>query len=190
MNAMTSEANKKNMLIIDGNSILNRAFFGMPALTNSRGADTGALYGMMTIILPKLEQLSPLYAAVAYDLKAPTFRHKLFDEYKADRKPMPPELFAQLPVSKTLMSELGLYVCELEGYEADDLLGTMASMGESAGVHVYLLTGDRDALQLISENVTVLLATTGQTQEMTPEAFFEKYKTAGRRRHEPHSNRQ
>ena len=178
MNAMTSEANKKNMLIIDGNSILNRAFFGMPALTNSRGADTGALYGMMTIILPKLEQLSPLYAAVAYDLKAPTFRHKLFDEYKADRKPMPPELFAQLPVSKTLMSELGLYVCELEGYEADDLLGTMASMGESAGVHVYLLTGDRDALQLISENVTVLLATTGQTQEMTPEAFFEKYKTA------------
>lgn len=178
MNAMTSEANKKNMLIIDGNSILNRAFFGMPALTNSRGADTGALYGMMTIILPKLEQLSPLYAAVAYDLKAPTFRHKLFDEYKADRKPMPPELFAQLPVSKALMSELGLYVCELEGYEADDLLGTMASMGESAGVHVYLLTGDRDALQLISENVTVLLATTGQTQEMTPEAFFEKYKTA------------
>ncbi len=87
----------------------------MPALTNSRGADTGALYGMMTIILPKLEQLSPLYAAVAYDLKAPTFRHKLFDEYKADRKPMPPELFAQLPVSKALMSELGLYVCELEG---------------------------------------------------------------------------
>ena len=87
---MTSEASKKNMLIIDGNSILNRAFFGMPALTNSRGADTGALYGMMTIILPKLEQLSPSFAAVAYDLKAPTFRHKLFDAYKAGRKPMPP----------------------------------------------------------------------------------------------------
>ena len=86
MNAMTSEANKKNMLIIDGNSILNRAFFGMPALTNSRGADTGALYGMMTIILPKLEQLSPLYAAVAYDLKAPTFRHKLFTMKRPQRR--------------------------------------------------------------------------------------------------------
>ena len=174
---MTSEASKKNMLIIDGNSILNRAFFGMPALTNSRGADTGALYGMMTIILPKLEQLSPSFAAVAYDLKAPTFRHKLFDAYKAGRKPMPPELASQLPISKTLMTELGLHVCELEGYEADDLLGTMASMGESAGVHVYLLTGDRDALQLISPDVTVLLASTGQTQEMTPEVFYEKYQT-------------
>lgn len=177
MNLMTSEASKKNMLIIDGNSILNRAFFGMPALTNSRGADTGALYGMMTIILPKLEQLSPSFAAVAYDLKAPTFRHKLFDAYKAGRKPMPPELASQLPISKTLMTELGLHVCELEGYEADDLLGTMASMGESAGVHVYLLTGDRDALQLISPDVTVLLASTGQTQEMTPEVFYEKYQT-------------
>ena len=105
---MTSEANKKNMLIIDGNSILNRAFFGMPALTNSRGADTGALYGMMTIILPKLEQLSPLYAAVAYDLKAPTFRHKLFDEYKADRKPMPPELFAQPDIDGGLVGGASL----------------------------------------------------------------------------------
>lgn len=174
---MSNTENKKNMLIIDGNSILNRAFYGMPALRSSKGVDTGALYGMMTIILPKLETLAPAYAAVAYDLKAPTFRHGLYGEYKAGRHAMPPELARQLPVSKELMSDLGLHVCELEGYEADDLLGTMARMGESEGAHVYLLTGDRDALQLISEGVTVLLASTGETKEMTPDAFFEKYLT-------------
>lgn len=146
------------MLVIDGNSILNRAFYGMPALTSHDGTQTGAIYGMTTIVLPKLEELSPDYAAVAFDLKAPTFRHKMYDGYKANRKGMPEELAQQLPYAKQMMEYLGFRICELEGYEADDLLGTLSRIGAENDVHVYILTGDRDSLQLINSNVSVLLA--------------------------------
>ena len=165
----------KNMLIVDGNSILNRAFFGMPPLVSSAGIHTGAVYGMINILLPKVEELSPNYAAVAFDMKAPTFRHKMYDGYKASRHGMPDELAQQLPFAKRAMQSLGFKVLELEGYEADDLLGTMANIGEKSGAKVYILTGDRDSLQLIDDNVNVLLAGTGETKLFDKTAFTEKY---------------
>lgn len=165
----------KNMLIVDGNSILNRAFFGMPPLVSSAGIHTGAVYGMINILLPKVEELSPNYAAVAFDMKAPTFRHKMYDGYKASRHGMPDELAQQLPFAKKAMQSLGFKVLELEGYEADDLLGTMANIGEKSGAKVYILTGDRDSLQLIDDNVNVLLAGTGETKLFDKTAFTEKY---------------
>lgn len=163
------------MLVIDGNSILNRAFYGMPALTSHDGTQTGAIYGMTTIVLPKLEELSPDYAAVAFDLKAPTFRHKMYDGYKANRKGMPEELAQQLPYAKQMMEYLGFRICELEGYEADDLLGTLSRIGAENDVHVYILTGDRDSLQLINSNVSVLLAGNRGTDLWDETAFAEKY---------------
>lgn len=165
----------KKMLIVDGNSILNRAFFGMPPLVSSTGIHTGAVYGMITILLPKIEELSPDYAAVAFDMRAPTFRHKMYEGYKAARHGMPDELAAQLPYAKKAMQSLGFKVLELEGYEADDLLGTMANIGEKSGAMVYILTGDRDSLQLIDDNVNVLLAGTGETKLFDKTAFAEKY---------------
>lgn len=165
------------MLVIDGNSILNRAFYGMPALTSQDGLQTGAIYGMTTIILPKLDELAPEYAAVAFDLKAPTFRHKIFDGYKATRKGMPEELAQQLPYAKKVMEYMGFRLCELEGYEADDLLGTLAHIGSENGVHVYILTGDRDSLQLIGPRVSVLLAGNHGTDLWDEAAFAEKYGT-------------
>ena len=167
----------KKMLVIDGNSILNRAFYGMPALTSQDGIQTGAIYGMTTIILPKLEELSPDYAAVAFDLKAPTFRHKMYDGYKATRKGMPEELAQQLPYAKQTMEYLGFRICELEGYEADDLLGTLSRIGAENDIHVYVLTGDRDSLQLINSNVSVLLAGNRGTDLWDEAAFAEKYGT-------------
>ena len=165
----------KKLLVIDGNSILNRAFYGIRPLTNSDGLHTNALFGMLNILLKQLGDVSPDYAAIAYDLPAPTFRHREYSEYKAGRKKMPDELASQLPYSKKLSELLGIKVLALEGYEADDLLGTVAKMGSEKGVHSYILTGDRDALQLISENVTVLLATNTETVPFDRDKFREKY---------------
>lgn len=164
----------KTLLLIDGNSILNRAFYGIRPLTNSAGLNTNAVYGMMNIILHHLDERKPDYAAVAFDRKAPTFRHKEFDGYKANRKGMPQELAEQLPYAKKCMSALGLKVLELDGYEADDILGTCAFMPDS-DTQVYVLTGDRDSFQLIRDNVTVLLASTGETKVFDRGAFGEKY---------------
>ncbi len=166
---------KQKLLAVDGNSILNRAFYGIRPLTTKDGFPTNALYGMVTMITRQVEALSPAYCAVAFDLKAPTFRHRMYDAYKAGRKPMPEELAQQMPVAKELLRALGYHVLELEGYEADDLLGTLAGMCEREDCEAYLLTGDRDALQLISENVHVLLATNQETLDMSEEAFFAKY---------------
>ncbi|MBQ5892929.1 MAG: DNA polymerase I, partial [Clostridia bacterium] len=166
---------KQKLLAVDGNSILNRAFYGIRPLTTKDGFPTNALYGMVTMITRQAEALSPAYCAVAFDLKAPTFRHGMYDAYKAGRKPMPEELAQQMPVAKELLRALGYHVLELEGYEADDLLGTLAGMCERENCEAYLLTGDRDALQLISENVHVLLATNQETVDMSEEAFLEKY---------------
>ncbi len=166
---------KKKLLAVDGNSILNRAFYGIRPLTTKDGFSTNALYGMVTMVTRWVDSLQPDYCAVAFDLKAPTFRHKMYDAYKAGRRPMPEELAMQLPVAKELMTALGYTVLELESYEADDILGTLAKQCEDADCEAYLLTGDRDSLQLISDRVHVLLATNQDTVEMDEQAFFEKY---------------
>ena len=165
----------KKLLVIDGNSILNRAFYGIRLLTNKNGLYTNAIYGMANIIERHISHLSPDYCAVAFDLKAPTFRHKMYDGYKAQRKGMPEELAVQLPYAKECMDKMGCRVLSLEGYEADDILGTLAKEAEREGVSVYVLTGDRDSLQLISDTTRVLLAKTKETLDMGRGEFFEAY---------------
>ena len=166
---------KKKLLAVDGNSILNRAFYGIRPLTTKDGFCTNALYGIVTMISRQADVLKPDYCAVAFDLKAPTFRHKMYDAYKAGRRPMPDELAMQLPVAKELLRALGYIVLEKEGYEADDILGTLAKMCEDEDCEAYLLTGDRDSLQLISDRVHVLLATNNETVDMDEVRFREKY---------------
>ena len=165
----------KKLLAIDGNSILNRAFYGIRPLTTKDGFPTNALYGMINMITRQAEALCPDYCAVAFDLKAPTFRHKMYDAYKAGRHATPEELLAQFPVAKEVLSALGYHVLEMEGYEADDILGTLARMSTEGDCEAYLMTGDRDALQLISPNVHVLLATNNDTIDMDEAKFLEKY---------------
>ena len=165
----------KTLLVIDGNSILNRAFYGVKLLSNKNGLYTNAIFGMINIINKQVEAVKPDYAAVAFDLKAPTFRHKMYDAYKAGRHAMPDELRDQFPYAKRVLYEMGFAVLEKEGYEADDILGTLAKMAEDRDVHAYVLTGDRDSLQLITDKTTVLLATNKDTLTMDRAAFFEKY---------------
>ncbi len=165
----------KKMLVIDGNSIVNRAFYGIRPLTTKEGLHTNAIYGFVNILLKNLQTLSPDYAAVAFDLKAPTFRHKEYAEYKAGRHAMPDELKMQMPYAKKVASALGFAVLEKEGYEADDILGTLANMGEQNSVEVFVLTGDRDSLQLISDTTKVLLSGNTDTVTFDREKFFEKY---------------
>ena len=165
----------KKLLVIDGNSILNRAFYGVKLLSNKNGLYTNAIFGMINIIMKQVEALQPDYAAVAFDLKAPTFRHKMYDAYKAGRHAMPDELRVQFPYAKRVLSEMGFAVLEKEGYEADDILGTLAKKAEERDAYAYVLTGDRDSLQLITDKTTVLLATNKDTLTMDRAAFFEKY---------------
>ncbi len=165
----------KKMLVIDGNSILNRAYYGIRPLTNKNGLYTHAVYGMINIISRHVENISPDYCVVAFDLKAPTFRHNMYSEYKANGKGMPEELAVQLPYAKKCMEYLGYRVLTCEGYEADDLLGTLSRAAGEEGVHAYVLTGDRDSLQLINDNVSVLLVKTKETVEFDRNVFFETY---------------
>ena len=168
----------RKILVVDGNSILNRAYYGVRILTNSEGLPTNALFGLVNILSKQLEAVSPDYLAVAFDLKAPTFRHKIFADYKAGRKPMPEELALQFPYAKEVCRAMGFTVLEKEGYEADDILGTLASMAHaSEDTEAYILTGDRDSLQLITEDgrVKVLLAGNTDTTVMDEEKFKEKY---------------
>ena len=166
----------KKLLCIDGNSILNRQFYGIRPLSTPDGFPTNALFGLVNVLSRQIETLKPDYAAVAFDLKAPTFRHLMYGEYKADRKPMPEDLAKQLPVAKEICAAMGLHVIELAGYEADDILGTLSSWAESEGdTEAYVITGDRDSLQLISDKTKVLLATNTDTITMDGAAFFEKY---------------
>ena len=157
-----------NLLVIDGNSIVNRAFFGIRLLSAKDGHYTNAIYGFMNILLSLVEKTNADGVAVAFDVKAPTFRHKMYDEYKAGRKGMPDELFEQIAPLKTLLNAYGCVIVECPGYEADDILGTIsANIKESD--HCYIATGDRDSLQLISPNVSVLLTTTKMGQSQTEE---------------------
>lgn len=170
------EKNMKKLLCIDGNSILNRQFYGIRPLSTPDGFPTNALFGMVNVLSKQLDAIKPDFAAVAFDLKSPTFRHKAYAEYKAGRKPMPEDLAKQLPVAKELCRAMGVHVLELEGYEADDILGTLSAMAETEGnTEAYVLTGDRDSLQLISDKTRVLLATNTDTLTMDEAAFFEKY---------------
>ena len=167
----------KKLLCIDGNSILNRSFYGIRLLSTKEGLYTNALYGFTNVLLHQLEALAPDYAAIAYDLKVPTFRHKMYDEYKAGRHAMPPELAEQMPASRELAEALGFHVLDLPGYEADDILGTLSHMANAADEEImtYVLTGDRDSLQLIGPNVHVLLAGNKETAEMDEAAFEAAY---------------
>ncbi|MBP3571880.1 MAG: DNA polymerase I [Clostridia bacterium] len=167
----------KKLLCIDGNSILNRSFYGIRLLTTKDGFPTNALYGLVNVISRELEDLKPDYAAITYDLKAPTFRHKMYADYKAGRHAMPDELRAQMPVSREFARMLGLHILDMEGYEADDILGTLAAMAEAdpEDCMAYLLTGDKDSLQLISPRVHVLLAGNNATTDMDEAAFMERY---------------
>ena len=133
----------KKLLAIDGNSIINRAFYGVKPLTNKDGLYTHAVYGMINIITSQIQKYGPDASVAAFDLKAPTFRHKMYDGYKANRKGMPEELAVQLPYAKKTLDAMGVTVISSEGYEADDILGTLSALAND-DLHVYILTGDRD----------------------------------------------
>ena len=166
-------------MVIDGNSIINRAYYGIRPLTNREGLYTNAIFGFLTTLLRLKEEEQPDALCVAFDLHAPTFRHKADAAYKATRKPMPEELRMQVPVLKEVLDALNIPRYELEGWEADDLIGTISRKCEAAGWDCVVVTGDKDSLQLITEHTKVKLVSTrmGQTttKDMTPEAFREQY---------------
>lgn len=154
------------LVLIDGHSILNRAFYGVPDLTNREGLHTNAVYGFLNIMFKILDEEQPEYLVVAFDVHAPTFRHKLYSEYKGTRKPMAQELKEQVPVIKELLGAMGIKTAFLEGYEADDILGTLAKRAEADGIEVSLVSGDRDLLQIASERIKIRIPKTksGKTE--------------------------
>ena len=167
----------KKILVIDGNSIINRAFYGVRPLSTKSGKPTNAIFGMINIISRQLNAVKPDYAAVAFDLKIPTFRHKMYDGYKQGRHPTPEDLLMQFDDAKECLSLMGLKILELPGYEADDIQGTIATMAHTAKeeCEAYVLSGDRDLLQLIDEKITVLLASNSDTSPIKEPEFYEKY---------------
>lgn len=176
------------IVLIDGHSILNRAFYGVPMLTNSAGLHTNAVYGFLNILFKILDEEKPDYLTVAFDLKAPTFRHEMYQAYKGTRKPMPQELHEQVPVMKEVLTAMGIEIVEKAGYEADDILGTIAKRSEKEGMEVSLVSGDRDLLQIASEHIKIRIPKTkgGKTEiedyyaedvkeayKVTPKQFIE-----------------
>ncbi len=150
----------KKIVLIDGHSILNRAFYGVPDLTNSEGIHTNAVYGFLNIMLKILDEEKPEYLTVAFDVKQPTFRHEMYAQYKGTRKPMPEELREQVPLIQEVLRAMGVRIVMKEGYEADDVLGTIAQMAEREGMEVSLVSGDRDLLQLATEKIMVRIPKT------------------------------
>ena len=178
----------EKLVLIDGHSILNRAFYGVPDLSNAEGLHTNAIYGFLNIMLKILEEENPGYLAVAFDVHAPTFRHELYAEYKGTRKPMPEELRQQVPVMKEVLAAMGICTVEQAGLEADDILGTLAKRGERDGMEVALVSGDRDLLQIAGEHIRIRIPKTkgGRTEiedyyakdvlaawQVTPEQFVD-----------------
>lgn len=153
----------EKIVLIDGHSILNRAFFGVPPLTNSEGLHTNAVYGFLNIMFKILDEEKPDYLTVAFDRSEPTFRHQMFDAYKGTRKPMAQELREQVPVMKEVLQAMGITIVEKPGYEADDLLGTIAWMAEAQGMDVSIISGDRDLLQLATDKVKIRIPKTKRT---------------------------
>ena len=169
----------KNLIIIDGNSIVNRAYYGVRPLSTKTGIPTNAIFGFMNIMLKYIDEYKPDYLCVAFDLKAPTFRHKMYDQYKAQRKGMPDDLAEQMPHLKEILSAMNILQLSLEGYEADDIIGTVSRICDENELRCNIVTGDKDDLQLASTNTRVLLTTTrmGQTttEELDEKGVFEKY---------------
>ena len=169
----------EKILLIDGHSILNRAFYGLPDLTNSEGKHTGAVYGFLNILFRILEEEKPDYLTVAFDLHEPTFRHKMYEAYKGTRKPMPSELREQVPLIREVLTSMGVKTVSMAGYEADDLLGTLAFRSEKQGMDVTILSGDRDLLQLATDKIMIRLPKTsrGKTtiENFHAEQVLEKY---------------
>ena len=169
----------EKILLIDGHSILNRAFYGIPDLTNSEGRHTGAVYGFLNILFRILDEEKPDYLTVAFDVHEPTFRHKIYSQYKGTRKPMPSELREQVPLIQEMLTAMGIKIVSKGGYEADDLLGTLARKSEQKGMNVTILSGDRDLLQLATEKVMIRLPKTskGKTtiEDFHGEQVLEKY---------------
>lgn len=174
--------NLDKLVVIDGNSILNRAFYGIMGskmLQTADGTYTNAVYGFLTIMFKLVEDLQPKYMVVAFDLKAPTKRHEMYKEYKGTRHGMPDELASQMPIIKEVLSAMNITVLTKEGYEADDILGTLSRFGESKGLEVVLLTGDRDSFQLATEKTIIRIPRTKQgkteTENFDREKIIETY---------------
>ncbi|MDE7165034.1 MAG: DNA polymerase I [Clostridiales bacterium] len=165
---MENSVKKDSLIVIDANSLVNRAFFAMPGMTTTRGEPVGAVYGFSTMLIKLIEQYRPKYVAAAFDVHAPTFRHRMSPLYKATRKPMPTDLAAQMDVLKALLADMRIKMYEKAGYEADDLIGTIA---RCSGVFTYILTGDRDSLQLVNPTTHALLTKKGITEilEVSPD---------------------
>lgn len=167
------------LMILDGNSIVNRAFYGIRLLTNKDGVYTNAIYGFLNILFKYISEENPTHLCVAFDVHAPTFRHKAFSEYKAQRKGMPDELRQQMPILKDILSAMNIRMLELEGYEADDIIGTVSRICDENNIICNILTGDKDDLQLASKNTIVKLITTKNgvtdTVNYTDDTVFDKY---------------
>ncbi len=169
----------EKIMLIDGNSIANRAFFGVPLLTNSHGEYTNAVYGFFNILFKLVDEEKPDHIAVAFDLKAPTFRHIKYEAYKGTRKGMAEELRSQMPIIKELLEAMGIKQYGLEGFEADDLLGTLSKKAEEAGYETVVVSGDRDLLQLASDTLKIRIPKTKGGKTETEDYFaadvVEKY---------------
>ena len=168
---------KKSLFLIDGNSLINRAFYALPPLTNVSGEPTNAVYGLTMMLLRLQEDYAPDHMLVAFDVSGPTFRHEQYTEYKANRKGMPDDLRTQLPMMKDVLDALGITRLEKPGFEADDLIGTVAKQGEAEGYQVYIVTGDRDSFQLISPQTRVLFTKRGitDTELVDEERLLKEY---------------
>ena len=151
---------EKKIVLIDGHSLLNRAFYGIPDLSNSEGMHTNAVYGFLNVMFKILDEEKAPYLAVAFDLSAPTFRHKMFEGYKGTRKPMPEELRSQVPVIQEVLQAMQIEIMSMEGYEADDILGTVSRQCEAEGFEVSILSGDRDLLQLATDKIKIRIPKT------------------------------
>jgi DNA polymerase-1 len=154
----------EKLLILDSNSLMNRAFYAIPPLTNSEGIHTNAIYGFTNMLLKMKEDIKPDYIVATFDKKAPTFRHKEYDEYKAGRKKMPDELSEQFPIIKELLGLLAINIYEIDGFEADDIIGTVAKIAEKNNIEVYIVTGDKDALQLATTTTKVVITKKGVSE--------------------------
>lgn len=168
----------EKLVLIDGHSILNRAFYGVPDLTNAQGMHTGAIYGFLNILFKILEEEKPEYLIVAFDLKAPTFRHQIYKEYKGTRKPMPEELRMQVPVLKELLTAMGIKIMSKEGLEADDILGTLAKSAATKGIEVSLVSGDRDLLQVADTHIKIRIPKTKSGKTEIEDYYPEDVKNA------------
>ncbi len=169
----------KKLLILDSISIINRAFYGIRTLNAPDGTPTNAIYGFINILIKLINDFNPDYILAAFDLKAPTFRHKIYSDYKANRKGMPEELASQMPIMKDILHEMNISILELEGYEADDIIGTASRVCSESSIECYIATGDRDDLQLAGGGTKVVLASTKSGQSITEiyddRAVFDKY---------------